>query len=57
MYLSKGGAAEQIGVGYIVLQDLLKDNEQVGSHTIKSMVHIMSSLLPNVQLGIVQYSI
>lgn len=57
MFISKSGVAECIGVGYIVLQDLLKDKEGMKSQTIKSLIHIMSSKMPNVQIGIVRYSI
>ena len=34
MFISKSGIAESIGVGFIVLQDLLRDQEVIKSQTI-----------------------
>lgn len=45
LYLSKGGSAELIGVGFIVLQDLLREDS---TGPVKSVIHIMSYKLPNI---------
>jgi len=52
LYLSRGASAELIGTGSIVLQDLLKENLK---GTVKSVIHIMSSTQPNVQIAVLNY--
>ena len=55
VFLSKSGQAQVIGVGYILLQDLLKDPIEVNSGTVKSVIHVMSSSMPNIQIATLRY--